>query len=47
MGETGKMHLLIEEVNHFLLREPEGNVANVDSPGLASDGGADNGDRCL
>ena len=37
------MHLLIEEVNHLLLREPEGDVADVDSPGLASDGGADNG----
>ena len=41
------MHLLVEEVNHFLLREPEGDVANVDSPGLAGDGGADNGDSCL
>ena len=37
------MHLLIEEVNHLLLREPEGDVADVDSPGLAGDGGAHNG----
>ena len=37
------MHLLVEEVNHLLLREPEGDVAHVDSPGLASDGGANHG----
>ena len=43
LGEAGEMHLLIEEINHLLLREPEGDVSDVDSPGLAGDGGADNG----
>ena len=37
------MHLLIEEINHLLLREPEGDVADIDSSGLASDGRAHNG----
>ena len=47
MGETGEMHLLVEEVNHLLLRKPEGYVAHVDSPGLTGDGGADNGHSSL
>ena len=43
LGEAGEMHLLIEKVNHLLLRESEGDVSDVDSPGLAGDGGAHNG----
>ena len=32
------MHLLIEEINHLLLGEPEWNISNVDPPGLSGDG---------
>jgi len=31
------MHLLVEEVNHLLFIEPEGDVADVDPSGLPSD----------
>ena len=41
------MHLLVEEVNHLLLRKPEGYISHVDSPGLTGDGGADNGHSSL
>ena len=40
LSQTRQVHLLVEEVNHLLLRETEGDVAHVDSPGLPGDGGA-------
>ena len=33
------MHLLVEEVDHLLLAEAEGDVPHVDSPGLPGNGG--------
>ena len=38
LSETRQMHLLVEKVNHLLLRETKRNVSNIDPPGLASDG---------
>ena len=43
LGEAGEMHLLVEKVNHLLLWEPEWDVADIDPPGLAGDGGAHHG----
>ena len=47
LSETRQMHLLVEEVDHLLLGESEGDVAHVDSPRLARDGGAHHRHRGL
>ena len=47
LSQTRQVHLLIEEVDHLLLGETEWNISNVDSPGLAGDGGPDHGDGGL
>ena len=41
------MHLLIEEVDHLLLGEAEGDVADIDPPGLPGDGAPDHRDGGL
>jgi len=40
LSQAAQVHLLVEEVDHLLLVEAEGDVAHVDPPGLASDGTA-------
>ena len=37
------MHLLVEEVDHLLLAEPEGDVADVNPSGLPGDTGPNHG----
>ena len=41
------MHLLIEEVDHLLLGEAEGNIADIDPPSLPCDGAPHNRDGGL
>ena len=38
LGQTRQVHLLVEEVDHFLLGESEGNIADINPPGLPRDG---------
>ena len=45
--QTGKMHLLVEEIDHFLLGEAEWNISNVNPPGLSGDGAAHHRDGGL
>merc|ERR1711892_358916 len=40
LSQTRQVHLLVKEVNHLLLGEAEGDVSNIDPPGLTSDGGS-------
>ena len=47
LSQTRQMHLLVEEVDHLLLGEAEGDVAHVDPPGLPGDGGAHHRHRSL
>ena len=42
LRQTVEMHLLVEEVDHLVLVEPEGQVSDVDSSGLTGDGASYN-----
>ena len=40
LSQTRQMHLLVEEVNHLLLRESEWDISHIYPPGLSGDGGS-------
>ena len=41
------MHLLVEEIDHFLLGESEWNIPDINPPGLSGDGATNHGHSCL
>ena len=41
------MHLLVEEIDHFLLGEAEWNISDINPPGLSGDGAPHHGHGCL
>ena len=45
--QTGQMHLLVEEIDHFLLGESEWNISNINPPGLSGDGAPHHRDGSL
>ena len=47
LRKTRQMHLLVEEIYHFLLGESEWNISYVDPPGLSGDGAAHHRHRGL
>ena len=45
--QTGQMHLLVEEIDHFLLGEAEWDISDINPPGLSGDGAPHHGDGSL
>lgn len=47
LGQSGEMHLLVEELHHLFLADSERDVSHVQPPGLARNRGAHDGNSGL